>query len=267
MERARPDVLVLDSINGLADAIGRQPLDVLAEVTNIARDAGGAAFVTTHLNREGDVAGPERMKNLVDCLLWIDGVPSEPRRVLRTTKNRFGDASVRAVLRMTATGLVDDDGAVAPRRALGAGAALGLVRVDGKPLLVEVEAMIAPEASNPRRVVAHGCSGGRVAMVVAIVERAGVVISGDVTVRLAGGITCSDVALDAGIAGAIVSAARGPPLAAGIVLAGEISLDGVVRGSGGDVEGDARGLGLRLVGRAGERLIDALARSHLRSVS
>lgn len=158
----------------------------------------------------------------------------------------------------------------APRRSLGVGAALALIRDnEGRAQLVEVQCVILPPtatsaagAGAQRRITCSGCSAERVRIVAAIVDRELTIPPGDLVVRTYGPTVADAGQLDAAIAGALVSAAQGRPLPSDIMLAGEVSLDGVVRPVGFDVEGEAAKLGLRAI-RPGASVVSWLSRAHL----
>jgi DNA repair protein RadA/Sms len=262
-----PALAVVDSANELARWSGRQVGEVVGILHGVAHDTGAAICITSHVNREGLVRGGPALEHATDAVVMMTGDPRRsPRRELAASKNRHGDTTLTTAIEMTAHGFVDIDGSPAiPRRPLPIGAAHGLVFVDGKPQLVTVEAMTSPRSgSGERRVQATGCAAARVTTIIAILERQGVSIDGDVVVRVADGMNVTAPALDAGIAGALVSLSRAAPLPSGVVLHGELALDGTIRT--GDVDIEARALG-RLVGRPGEKLVDALGRAHLVRVS
>lgn len=217
--------------------------------------------------------GPESEYG-VDAVVMMMGDPRRsPMRELTTPKNRHNDTTVTATIKMTTAGFVDIDSTpVAPRRQLGVGAALALIRdCEGRPAIVEVQAAIVATANAAggnvqRRITTSGCSAERVRVLVATVDREVPVPAGDLVVRVYGEVAADAGQLDAAIAGAIVSVVRGQPPPPSIALHGELALDGTLRAAAGDVEAEAARLGLRLVGREGEPLVSALGRAHVHAV-
>jgi len=259
----RPALIVCDSASKLAETMHSREVPIVERLHATAHEQLHCAMIViSHVNAAGEISGPAAKRHATDAVIVVEGDGSNPIRTLRAPKNRDGATDVRACLRMTDRGFVDDDPSAAghdARRKYGPGVALGLLRLDGRVQIVEVEAMLTTPTSNPRRIIAHGCPGPRVATALAIVERAGAAVDGDVTVRLAGGITSADVSLDAALVGAIWSAAAGRAIPAGTVLAGEVSLAGGLRPPG--VEAPE---GYRLLGPG--RLVEMLSKSHLRAV-
>ncbi len=266
VQQMRPALFVADSATDIAKQSHMQVPAVVAALHELAHEVGASGFITAHLALAGNVRGGPESEFSVDTVVMMTGDPrASPMRELTTPKNRHGDTTLVTRLRITATGFVDvEDGPAIPRRSTSVGCALGLV-VDDKPQLVTIEAMATPRAgSGERRVQAIGCAAARVTTILAILERQGVPIDGDVVVRLADGVTCCAPSLDAGIAGALVSLSRAVPLPSGIVLHGELALDGTIRA--GDVEVEAKALGVRLVGMPLGSLLSSLSTAHLRAV-
>lgn len=274
VRRMGPRLVIIDSATEVAKHARTQPQAIVAAAHELAHDAGVAIILTAHVNREGLTRGGPELEHATDTVLMLTGDPrASPMRELSVTKNRHGDTTLMTRLRMTAHGFEDvrDDGPAMPQRALGVGAALGLVRDgEGRAQLVEVQAAIvatanAASANVQRRITCSGCSPERVRVIAATIDREVPVPAGDLVVRVYGEAGGDAGQLDAAIAGAIVSAARGQPLPPSIVLAGELALDGTLRSSG-DVESEAAKLALRLVGRPGDSLVGTLGRARLRAV-
>jgi len=215
-----------------------------------------AMLITAHVNSAGMVRGGPELEHATDGVLMLTGHPQRSRlRELGSTKNRHGDTTLTTAMEMTAAGFRDvDPGPGFPRRALGVGAALGLV--DGK--LVEVQALIAATSSTPRKIVTSGVAVERVRVLLDVLARAGCPIAADVTVRTYGDGDPGDAAVYA----ALWSCAVGRALPPSTCLAGEVGLDGALRGVG-DVEVPS---GYRLLGHAGARLFDLLGKAHLSCV-
>jgi DNA repair protein RadA/Sms len=241
LETERPDVCVIDSVQTLnASAVGSAPGSVAqvreaaGRLLRVAKEAGVATVLVGHVTKDGAVAGPRVLEHLVDCVLQFEGDRYHEHRVLRATKNRFGSTNELGVFEMTATGLV---GVPDPSQLFGTthpgeiGAAVGCALEGTRPLLLEVQALVAPtDLAMPRR-VGTGVDPKRLAMIVAVLGRhAGVPLaSSDVFVNVAGGVRIEEPGADLAVALAIASAARGVPVCEGLAAFGEIGLTGRLR--------------------------------------
>jgi DNA repair protein RadA/Sms len=240
LEQVRPDVCVIDSVQTLYSAeLGSAPGSVAqvreaaSRLLRVAKECGIAIFLVGHVTKDGAVAGPRVLEHLVDCVLQFEGDRYHEHRVLRATKNRFGSTNELAVFEMTGTGLV---GVPEPSELFGrsegeVGAAVACALEGSRPLLLEIQALVAPtDLAMPRR-VATGVDAKRLAMIVAVLSRhAGVALGqADVFVNVAGGVRIDEPGADLAIALAVVSAARGAPLKPGIAAFGEIGLTGRLR--------------------------------------
>jgi DNA repair protein RadA/Sms len=241
LEQERPDVCVIDSIQTLhASELGSAPGSVaqVREATGrllrVAKEARVATILVGHVTKDGAVAGPRVLEHLVDCVLQFEGDRYHAHRVLRAAKNRFGSTNELGVFEMTGTGLV---GVPDPSEVFGAthtgeiGAAVGCALEGTRPLLLEVQALVAPtDLAMPRR-VATGVDPRRLAMIVAVLGRhAGLALGGsDVFVNVAGGVRIEEPGADLAIALAIASATRGLPVIEGGAAFGEIGLTGRLR--------------------------------------
>jgi DNA repair protein RadA/Sms len=241
LEAERPDVCVIDSVQTLhASALGSAPGSVAqvreaaGRLLRVAKEAGVATVLVGHVTKDGAVAGPRVLEHLVDCVLQFEGDRYQEHRVLRATKNRFGSTNELGVFEMTVAGLV---GVPDPSQLFGTthagevGAAVGCVLEGTRPLLLEVQALVAPtDLAMPRR-VGTGVDPKRLAMIVAVLGRhAGVPLaSSDVFVNVAGGVRIEEPGADLAVALAIASAARGVPVREGVAAFGEIGLTGRLR--------------------------------------
>ncbi|MDF2752882.1 MAG: repair protein RadA [Gaiellaceae bacterium] len=241
LEAERPEVCVIDSVQTLhASALGSAPGSVAqvreaaGRLLRVAKEVGVATVLVGHVTKDGAVAGPRVLEHLVDCVLQFEGDRYHEHRVLRATKNRFGSTNELGVFEMTAAGLV---GVPDPSQLFGAthpgevGAAVACALEGTRPILLEVQALVAPtDLAMPRR-VGTGVDPRRLAMIVAVLGRhAGVPLaSADVFVNVAGGVRIDEPGADLAVALAIASAARGVPLREGIAAFGEIGLTGRLR--------------------------------------
>ncbi|MEM6341446.1 MAG: magnesium chelatase domain-containing protein, partial [Pseudomonadota bacterium] len=185
--------------------------------------------------KEGQIAGPRVVEHMVDTVLYFEGERGHQFRILRAVKNRFGPADEIGVFEMTGAGLAEvqnpsalflsERGTPSPGSAVFAG-------IEGtRPVLVEFQALVAPTPhSQPRRTVV-GWDGGRLAMILAVLEaRCGIPFAGlDVYLNVAGGLKISEPAADLAVAAALLSAREDAALPADTVVFGELSLSGALR--------------------------------------
>ena len=184
----------------------------------VAKRIGCAVILVGHVTKEGAVAGPRVLEHLVDCVLFFEGERERSFRTLRALKNRFGATSEVGVFEMRSGGLVEvvDPSARFVAEASAAPGSVVLCSMEGtRPLLVEVQALVAPTEIVPPRRVANGIDRNRLAMVIAVLARhGGPSLSGaDVFVNVAGGVRIDEPGADLAVALALVSAHRGEALA------------------------------------------------------
>jgi DNA repair protein RadA/Sms len=241
LEQAQPDVCVIDSVQTLYSAeLGSAPGSVgqvreaAARLLRVAKEAGVATILVGHVTKDGAVAGPRALEHLVDCVLQFEGDRYHEHRLLRASKNRFGSTNELAVFEMTGSGLV---GVPEPSELFGrtvegeVGAAVACTMEGSRPLLLEIQALVAPtDLAMPRR-VGTGVDPKRLAMIVAVLSRHARIALGqaDVFVNVAGGVRIDEPGADLAIALAIASAAKGAPVVAGTAAFGEIGLTGRLR--------------------------------------
>ncbi len=241
LEQERPDVCVIDSVQtvyapwlGSAPGSVAQVREAAGRLLRVAKAAGVATVLVGHVTKDGAVAGPRVLEHLVDCVLQFEGDRYHAHRVLRATKNRFGSTNELGVFEMTSTGLVgvpDPSELFGTTRPGEVGAAVGCVLEGTRPLLLEIQALVAPsDLAMPRR-VGTGVDPKRLAMIVAVLSRhAGIALgSADVFVNVAGGLRIEEPGADLAVALAIASAAKGAPVAEGAAAFGEIGLTGRLR--------------------------------------
>lgn len=205
------------------------------EIIRVAKKRNIAVIFVGHVTKDGQIAGPRVLEHMVDTVLYFEGDRSHQFRILRGVKNRFGATDEIGVFEMANEGLVEVENPSAlflsQRQSDVAGSAV-LAGLEGtRPVLVEVQALVAPSAmSNPRRAVI-GWDSGRLAMVLAVLEaRCGLQFSGaDIFLNIAGGIRIAEPAADLAVAAALISSLSGVPLPNETVFFGEIGLAGEVR--------------------------------------
>jgi DNA repair protein RadA/Sms len=237
-----PALLVVDSVqtatvdelDGPAGSVG-QVRGAALRLMELAKPAGIAVVLVGHVTKDGSIAGPKTLEHLVDAVLTLEGERSAGVRLLRATKNRFGSTEEVGVFEMSEAGMRE---VADPARAFLAehdGPAPGSVvapTLEGsRPLLVEVQALVASSPGvNPRRTTS-GVDANRVALLLAVLgRRAGVGLgSHDVYVNLAGGLSVDEPGLDLPLAVALASSLRDRPVAPGTVAIGEVGLLGELR--------------------------------------
>ena len=245
LEAERPAACVVDSVQtlhaeGTTAAPGSvgQVREAAAAIMAVAKRLGIATVLVGHVTKDGSVAGPRVLEHLVDCVLLFEGERERSFRTLRALKNRFGATSEAAVFEMRQGGLVEvaDPSARFVGEASAAPGACVLAAMEGsRPLLVEVQALVAPTEAVPPRRVATGIDRNRLAMVIAVLARHGgpSLAGADVFVNVAGGVRVDEPGADLAMALALVSAHRGETLADGEgrpqACFGEVGLTGELR--------------------------------------
>ena len=244
--RMKPRVLAIDSIQtlclrGVESAAGSvtQVREVGHRLTAFAKETDTPVIIVGHVTKEGSIAGPRVLEHLVDTVLFFEGDRSHAYRVLRAHKNRFGSTNEIGVFEMKSEGLIEVPNPSAlflaerPRNA--SGSAVTAVMNGSRPLLVEVQALVADSsAGGSARRTAVGVDSARVALLTAVLERKeGIVIADkDIYVSVAGGASLPEPAGDLAIAAALMSSLRDIPLAPGTLILGEVGLAGEVRAVG-----------------------------------
>lgn len=236
------DIVVIDSIQTMylpsldsAPGTVSQVRAAAQELIHAAKKCGAAVFFVGHVTKEGAIAGPRVLEHMVDCVLYFEGDRSHHFRILRGVKNRFGPTDEIGVFEMTELGLAEvanpSELFLADRREHVAGAAVFAGLEGTRPVLVEIEALVAPSSlASPRRNVV-GWDNGRLAMLTAVLEaRCGVPLSGrDIFLNVAGGLKISEPAADMAVAAALISSVTGIALPARSVFFGEVALSGELR--------------------------------------
>ena len=191
-----------------------QVREVAGRLMRVAKERGIAVILVGHVTKEGALAGPRVLEHLVDCVLSFEGERERTYRTLRALKNRFGSTNEAGVFEMRDEGLVEVEDASARfvAEATRAPGSVVLCAMEGsRPLLVEVQALVAPTELVPPRRMANGVDRNRLALVLAVLARhAGIAVgSADVFVSLAGGVRVDEPGADLAVALAVASAAQG----------------------------------------------------------
>jgi DNA repair protein RadA/Sms len=225
LEAHRPEVCVIDSVQTLYDAeLGGAPgsvgqvREVCGRLMELAKASACAVILVGHVTKDGTLAGPRALEHLVDCVLQFEGERERTYRTLRALKNRFGSTNDAGVFEMRDGGLVEvlDASARFVAEAAHAPGSVVLAAMEGsRPLLVEVQALVAPSELVPPRRVVTGLDRNRLALVLAVLGRHGGVGLGaaDVFVNVVGGVRVDEPGADLAVALAVASAARAEPLA------------------------------------------------------
>jgi DNA repair protein RadA/Sms len=205
------------------------------ELIRIAKARDICLLLVGHVTKDGQIAGPRVLEHMVDTVLYFEGERGHQFRILRTVKNRFGPANEIGVFEMSDAGLIEvtnpSELFLADRSENVSGSAV-FAGIEGtRPVLVEIQALVAPSPlATPRRTVV-GWDGNRLAMVMAVLDaHCGLGMAGhDVFLNVAGGLRIAEPAADLAVAAALVSSISDVPVVESTVLFGEISLSGEVR--------------------------------------
>ncbi len=238
----RPAFMVVDSIQTLwtealqsAPGAVAQVRECAARLVQFAKQSGCAVVLVGHVTKEGALAGPRVLEHMVDAVLYFESDSGSRYRLIRAVKNRFGAANELGVFAMTDKGLkaVGNPSAIflSGQEEPSPGSCVLVTREGTRPLMVEVQALVAPSSlANPRR-VAVGIDPNRLALLLAVMNRhAGIqIMDQDVFVNVAGGIRVSETASDLAIALALKSSLREQALPKGLIAFGEIGLSGELR--------------------------------------
>lgn len=242
LEAEQPELVIIDSIQTMwVDHIDSAPGSVSQvravahELVTFAKKRGVAVILVGHVTKEGQIAGPRVVEHMVDTVLYFEGERGHQFRILRAVKNRFGPADEIGVFEMTGAGLMEVTNPSAlflSEREEPAPGSVVFAGIEGtRPVLVEIQALIAQSTlANARRTVV-GWDSGRLSMILAVLEsRCGLSFAGmDVFLNIAGGLRISEPAADLAVAAALISARQDTSLRGDTVVFGEISLSGGLR--------------------------------------
>ena len=242
IEAEKPHLVIIDSVQTIwSDTVGSAPGSVAQvraaahELTSFAKRRGVSVVLVGHVTKDGQIAGPRVVEHMVDTVLYFEGERGHQFRILRAVKNRFGPADEIGVFEMTGRGLqevlnpsalfLSDRGTPSPGSVVFSG-------IEGtRPVLVELQALVAPSPHAQARRAVVGWDSARLAMILAVLEaRCGIPFAGlDVYLNVAGGMKISEPAADLAVAAALLSAREDTALPADTVVFGEISLSGALR--------------------------------------
>jgi DNA repair protein RadA/Sms len=245
MDKNKFDVVVIDSIQTMyLDNLDSAPGTVAQvrasaqELIRAAKRRGTCLLIVGHVTKEGQIAGPRVLEHMVDTVLYFEGDRGHTFRILRAVKNRFGPTDEIGVFEMAEEGLTEVKNPSAlflsQRQEEISGSAVFAGMEGTRPVLVEIQALVAPSPlGTPRRAVI-GWDSNRLSMVLAVLEaRCGIQIGpNDVYLNIAGGLRISEPAADLAVAAALASSLSGVPVPSDMVIFGEIGLSGEVRNVG-----------------------------------
>ncbi len=238
----KPAVLIVDSVQsiyrgeseGVPGSVS-QVREVTAELVRLAKDQNIAVFLVGHVTKEGAMAGPRLLEHMVDCVLYLEGDRYHSFRILRGVKNRFGSTNEIGVFMMESEGMVEVTNPshlfITQRREQSAGAVITASMEGTRPLLVEIQSLVAPTSYPTPKRTSTGLELNRVALVLAVLEKhAGIAFFGlDTFVNAVGGVRLYETAADLALALSLTSSLKGKPLSGDTVAVGEIGLTGEIR--------------------------------------
>lgn len=237
-----PELIIVDSIQTVySPDISSIPGSVsqlrecTARIINIAKSNDKAFFLVGHVTKDGVLAGPRVLEHMVDAVVYFEGENNYSFRLLRGVKNRFGSTDEIGLMEMSGQGLVEvlDPSYVFLSASLpdSNGTAITASFEGSRPLLIEVQALVALSGAGYPRRMASGIDQNRLALIIAVLEKKTGYNLGacDVYLKVTGGVFLKDPSVDLGIAAAIISSYKEQPLALDMVFIGELSLTGQIR--------------------------------------
>lgn len=240
---AKPDILIVDSIqtmyneeNDSSPGSVSQVKDCTMALMQLSKMEGITVFVVGHINKDGAIAGPKVLEHMVDCVLYFEGDPNSSYRLLRAVKNRFGSTNEIGVFEMCDKGLVEipnPSQMLLEGRPEGAcGTCVACVMEGTRPVLAEVQALVAKTTFNVPRRTADGFDFNRAVLLLAVAEkRANMRLSAyDAYINIIGGLQLDEPGADLPVVLALASSYRDTPIPDDLVAIGEVGLTGEIRG-------------------------------------
>lgn len=237
-----PNVIIVDSIQTMFNpelpagpGSVTQVKDCTLAIMQIAKSENITAFVVGHINKEGAIAGPKVLEHMVDCVLYFEGERSLSYRVLRAAKNRFGSTNEIGVFEMEDNGLKEvknpSEMLLSGRPENSPGTCVACVMEGTRPILAEIQALIAPSGFNGARRNSNGIDYNRAALLLAVLEKRGGISVGncDAYINVCGGLELDETAADLAAVLAIASSFRDKPIGNDLAAVGEVGLTGEVR--------------------------------------
>jgi len=241
-EEIQPDYMIIDSIQtmyrpDMASAPGSvsQVRECASLLMRMAKTTGCAVFLVGHVTKEGSIAGPRILEHMVDVVLYFEGDRQHEYRILRAVKNRFGSVNELGLFEMHESGMVEVENpseALLSERAKNVPGSCVLPAIEGsRPMLVDVQALALQTAYGSPRRTTNGFDSGRLALLLAVLEkRAGVsLFNQDVYINVAGGLSLSEPAADLALCAAVASSVRDLCIPGDWAVMGEVGLAGEIR--------------------------------------
>lgn len=240
---AKPDILIVDSIqtmyneeNDSSPGSVSQVKDCTMALMQLSKMEGITVFVVGHINKDGAIAGPKVLEHMVDCVLYFEGDPNSTYRLLRAAKNRFGSTNEIGVFEMCDKGLVEipnpSQMLLSGRPEGACGTCVACVMEGTRPVLAEVQALVAKTTFNVPRRTADGFDFNRAVLLLAVAEkRANMRLSAfDAYINIIGGLQLNEPGADLPVVLALASSYRDTPVPDDLVAIGEVGLTGEIRG-------------------------------------
>ena len=237
-----PDILIVDSIQTLYNEDNEsspgsvsQVKDCTMALMQLSKGQGITVFVVGHINKDGAIAGPKVLEHMVDCVLYFEGDPNTSYRLLRAAKNRFGSTNEIGVFEMCETGLAEipnpSQMLLAGRPEGACGTCVACVMEGTRPVLAEVQALVAKTTFNVPRRTSDGFDFNRAVLLLAVAEkRANMKLSAfDAYINIIGGLSLNEPGADLPVVLAVASSYRDVPISDDTVAIGEVGLTGEVR--------------------------------------
>ena len=242
VEQEQPDILIVDSIQTLYNSdldsapgsVG-QVKDCTLKLMELAKGEGTTVFVIGHVNKEGSIAGPKVLEHMVDCVLYFEGDQHMSYRILRAAKNRFGATNEIGVFEMQGDGLAEVENPsqmlLSGRPEDAPGTCVTCVMEGNRPVLAEIQALLAPSSFSVPRRTSNGFDYNRAAMLIAVLEkRGGLKVSAcDSYINIIGGLYLDEPAADLAAVLALASSYLDKPISSDLTAIGEVGLTGELR--------------------------------------
>ena len=242
VDEIRPDILIVDSIQTLYNEENEsspgsisQVKDCTMSMMHLSKSQGVTVFVVGHINKDGNIAGPKVLEHMVDCVLYFEGDQNSSYRLLRAAKNRFGSTNEIGVFEMMDCGLIEVPNPsqilLAGRPEGASGTCVACVMEGTRPVLAEVQALVAKTTFNVPRRAADGFDFNRAVLLMAVAEkRAGMKLNVfDAYINVIGGLRLDEPGADLPVVLAVASSYRDQPISDDLVAIGEVGLTGEIR--------------------------------------
>jgi len=242
VDEIKPDILIIDSIqtlyneeNDSSPGSVSQVKDCTMAMMQLSKGSGITVFVVGHINKDGAIAGPKVLEHMVDCVLYFEGDPNTTYRLLRAAKNRFGSTNEIGVFEMGDSGLIEvpnpSQMLLSGRPENSPGTCVACVMEGTRPVLAEIQALVAKTTFNVPRRTADGFDFNRAALLLAVAEKRGGMKLNvfDAYINVIGGLTLDEPAADLPLILAVASSYRDAPIPDDIVAIGEVGLTGEIR--------------------------------------